>query len=69
MENNGEKKMDRVMRLPEIATVMGLCVRSVRRKVDRGELPPMLHNGRTVGLFESEIKACLERMRTERGSQ
>ena len=69
MKNNREEKMDRVMRLPEIAMVMGLCVRSVRRKVDRGELPPMVHNGRTVGLFESEIKACLERMRKERGSQ
>ena len=37
--------MDRVMRLPEIAIVMGVCVRSVRRRIDLRELPPTLRVG------------------------
>ena len=41
MQNEVEKKLDRVMRLPEIAKALGVCVRSVRRMTDRGELPPL----------------------------
>ena len=41
MQNDVEKKLDRVMRLPEIAASLGVCVRSVRRMTDRGELPPL----------------------------
>jgi predicted DNA-binding transcriptional regulator AlpA len=69
MQNYGEEKMDRVMRLPEIATVIGVCVRSVRRRIDRHELPQLLRIGRAVGLMQSEVEAYLERMRKERGSQ
>jgi len=38
MNIEGEKKLDRVMRLPEIADNLGVCARSVRRMTDRGEL-------------------------------
>jgi excisionase family DNA binding protein len=62
------KKLDRVMRLPEIATVLGVCVRSVRRMIDRGELPPCVRVGRAVGLMQSEIEAYLNRMREQRGA-
>jgi excisionase family DNA binding protein len=66
MNSEGEKKMDRVMRLAEIATVLGICVRSVRRMIDRGELPPCVRIGRAVGLMQSEIEAYLKRMREQR---
>lgn len=61
------KKLDRVMRLPEIAVVLGVCVRSVRRMVDRGELPPCVRVGRAVGLMQSEIEAYQNRIREQRG--
>jgi excisionase family DNA binding protein len=62
------KSLDRVMRLPEIAEVLGVCVRSVRRMVDRGELPPCVRVGRAVGLMQSEIEAYLNRVREQRGA-
>jgi excisionase family DNA binding protein len=66
MQNHAESRMDRVMRLPEIADVLGVCPRSVRRMIDRGELPPCVRVGRAVGLMESEIEAYLQRMREQR---
>jgi excisionase family DNA binding protein len=68
MSTDDGKKLDRVMRLPEIAGVLGVCVRSVRRMIDRGELPPCVRVGRAVGLMQSEIEAYLTRMREQRGS-
>ena len=67
MQNDGDKKLDRVMRFPEIAMVLGVCVRSVRRMIDRHELPPPVRVGRAVGLMQSEIEAYLQRVRQERG--
>jgi predicted DNA-binding transcriptional regulator AlpA len=67
MESDVAKKLDRVMRLPEIAVSLGVCVRSVRRMTDRGELPHLVRVGRAVGLMQSDIEACLERMRQKRG--
>jgi excisionase family DNA binding protein len=66
MNSNNANKLDRVMRFPEIARVLGVCVRSVRRMIDRGELPQPVRVGRAVGLLESEIEAYLERMREQR---
>ena len=69
MNGEGEKKLDRVMRLPEIAASLGVCVRSVRRMTDRGELPHLVRVGRAVGLMQSDIESHLERMRNERARQ
>ena len=66
MQNESETKLDRVMRLPEIAQSLGVCARSVRRMIDRGELPRLVRVGRAVGLMQSDIKAFLERMRQQR---
>lgn len=60
--------MDRVMRLSEIAKVLGVCVRSVRRIIDRRELPATVRMGRAVGLMQSEIETYLQRMREHRGN-
>ncbi len=48
MNSNNGNKLDRVMRFPEIAGVLGVCVRSVRRMIDRGELPPCVRVGRVI---------------------
>ena len=61
MNSEGQKKLDRVMRLPEIAVSLGVCERSVRRMTDRGELPRLVRVGRAVGLMQSDIEAFLER--------
>jgi excisionase family DNA binding protein len=66
MQSDTETKLDRVMRLPEIAKVLGVCVRSVRRMIDRGELPQPVRIGHAVGLMQSDIAAFLERMREQR---
>jgi excisionase family DNA binding protein len=68
MNTDERKKLDRIMRLPEIALVLGKCRRSVRRMVDHGELPPFVRSGRNVGLMESDIEAYLKRICEERGS-
>lgn len=39
MNSENGQELDRVMRLPEVAGVLGVCLRSVRRRIDRGELP------------------------------
>lgn len=40
MNSENGQELDRVMRLPEVAGVfIGVCLRSVRRRIDRGELP------------------------------
>ena len=69
MQSDVAKKLDRVMRLPEIARALGVCVRSVRRMTDRGELPRLVRVGRAVGLMQSDIESHLERMRNERARQ
>jgi excisionase family DNA binding protein len=68
MNSNSGNNLDRVMRFPEVARVLGICVRSVRRMIDRGELPPCVRVGRAVGLMQSEIEAYLKRMREQRGA-
>ena len=69
MQSEVAKKLDRVMRLPEIAASLGVCVRSVRRMTDRGELPRLVRVGRAVGLMQSDIELHIERMRNERARQ
>ena len=51
MSGEGEKKLDRVMRLPEIAVSLGVCERSVRRMTDRGELARLVKVRRAAGLM------------------
>ena len=66
MQSDVAKKLDRVMRLREVAASLGVCERSVRRMTDRGELPRLVRVCRTVGLMQSDIEAFQERMREQR---
>ena len=53
---------DRLIRLPELEQIFGVCKRTVRRKAENGELPPLRHIGRAVGMQESQVKAYFQRL-------
>ena len=48
---------DRLIRLPELEQIFGVCKRTVRRRAESGELPPLRRIGRAVGMLESQVKA------------
>ena len=58
-----ERFNDRLIRLPELEQIFGVCKRTVRRKAENGELPPLRHIGRTVGMLESQVKSYFQKLR------
>ena len=50
------------IRLPELERIFGVCKRTVRRKAENGELPPLRRIGRAVGMLESQVKAYFQRL-------
>ena len=60
---NPENKFnDRLIRLPELEQIFGVCQRTVRRRAENGELPPLRRIGRAVGMLESQVKTCFQKM-------
>ena len=53
---------DRLIRLPELEKIFGVCQRTVRRRAENGELPPLRRIGRAVGMLESQVKMCFHKM-------
>ena len=53
---------DRLIRFPELEKIFGVCKRTVRRQAESGELPPLQHVGRAVGMLESQIKAHFQKL-------
>ena len=53
---------DRLNRLHELERIFGVCKRTVRRKAENGELPPLRRIGRAVGMLESQVKAYFQRL-------
>ncbi len=53
---------DRLIRLPELEQIFGECKRTVRRKAEKGELPPLRRIGRVVGMLESQVKTYFRRL-------
>jgi predicted DNA-binding transcriptional regulator AlpA len=53
---------DRLIRFPELEKIFGVCKRTVRRRAESGELPPLLRIGRAVGMLESQVKAYFQRL-------
>ena len=51
---------DRLIRLPELEKIFGVCKRTVRRKAENGELPPLRRIGRAVGMLESQVKVYFQ---------
>jgi predicted DNA-binding transcriptional regulator AlpA len=60
-----DKFNDRLIRLPELEQIFGVCKRTVRRKAESGELPPLRRIGRTVGMLESQVKTYFQRLREQ----
>ena len=56
------KFSDRLIRMEELEQIFGVCKRTVRRKAENGELPPLQHIGRTVGMLESHVRAYFQRL-------
>ena len=54
---------DRLIRMSELERIFGVCVRTVRRQAENGQLPPLRRIGRAVGMLESQVKAYFERLR------
>ena len=54
--NTENKFDDRLIRLPELERIFGVCKRTVRRKAEAGELPPLVRSGGVVGMLESKVK-------------
>jgi predicted DNA-binding transcriptional regulator AlpA len=53
---------DRLIRMEELERIFGVCKRTVRRKAETGELPPLRHIGRAVGMLESHVKAYFQKL-------
>jgi predicted DNA-binding transcriptional regulator AlpA len=56
------KFSDRLIRMPELEKIFGVCKRTVRRKAENGELPPLQHIGRAAGMLESHVKAYFQKL-------
>jgi len=48
--------------LPELERIFGVCKRTVRRKAEAGELPPLVRSGGVVGMLESKVKEYFRRL-------
>ena len=57
-----EKFNDRLIRLSELEQIFGVCKRTVRRRAESGELPPLRHVGRAVGMLESQVKTYFQKL-------
>jgi excisionase family DNA binding protein len=68
MSLNTSQPVEVLLSLPEVAAILGVCVRSVRRSIDRGELPKPVRVGRAVRMFKSDVDTYLERLREQRAS-
>jgi predicted DNA-binding transcriptional regulator AlpA len=53
---------DLLIRLPELERIFGVCRRTVRRKAETGELPPLVHSGGVVGMLESKVNDYFRRL-------
>lgn len=69
MKTREETKFnDRLIRLPELEQIFGVCKRTVRRKAEKGELPPLRRIGRVVGMLESQVKTYFQRLQETQAS-
>jgi predicted DNA-binding transcriptional regulator AlpA len=60
---NENQYRDRLIRLPELERIFSVCSRTIRRGAEKGDLPPLQHVGRAVGMLQSQVDAHFERLR------
>lgn len=54
--------IERLLSAAQVAALMGVSVRTVRRRKDAGQMPPIVRNGRVVRWRESDIVAMIRSM-------
>lgn len=54
--------MDRHLSVEDVAALMGVSVKTVRRRRDAGEMPPVVRNGRLIRWRKSDIEKHLRKM-------
>jgi predicted DNA-binding transcriptional regulator AlpA len=59
---NAKEFNDRLIRLPELEKIFGVCKRTIRRGAEKGELPPLSHVGSAVGMLESKVRDHFEKL-------
>jgi len=59
---------DRLIRFPELEKIFGVCKRTVRRRAEGGELPPLRRIGRAVGMLESQVRVYFQRLSQPRAN-
>ena len=62
------KSLDPLLSPKQVAKILGICVRSLRRLWDRGELPRPVRVGRSLRMFTSDVEAYLQRLRGQRAN-
>jgi len=60
---NENQYRDRLIRLPELERIFSVCSRTIRRGAEKGDLPPLQHVGRAVGMLQSQVDTHFERLR------
>lgn len=60
-------KPDRLLTVRELSDWLCLSVRSIYRRIDQGVLPRPIKLGRSTRFVQSDVEACLERLRRGRG--
>ncbi len=58
----------RLIRFPELEKIFGVCKRTVRRRAEGGELPPLRRIGRAVGMLESQVRVYFQRLSQPRAN-
>ena len=53
---------DRLIRFPELEKIFGVCKRTLSRKAQSGELPPLRRVGRAVGMLESQVRTHFQKL-------
>lgn len=65
MTDGVNQKLDRIVRFPELERVLGRCKKSIKRHSALGKLPPLVRDGKIVGMFESDLEAHLQQLREQ----
>jgi predicted DNA-binding transcriptional regulator AlpA len=56
---------ERLIGLPVVINLLGVCARTVRRMVDRGEFPKPVKVAGCVRFFQSDVAAYLNRLKEQ----
>jgi predicted DNA-binding transcriptional regulator AlpA len=69
MSDNGDiKKLDRLLRFPELERAFGRDLRTIRRQSEAGILPPLVKDGGIVGMLESAVEDHFQKLRNKQNN-